>query len=56
VQYSAEQVLHQAHERGVIVEGRMQATTFSTVIGPERIHIRTNFAEDFLFFTEQGRY
>lgn len=39
--------------RGVIVEGGMQATTFSTVIAPERIHIRHNFAEDFLFFTER---
>ena len=39
--------------RGVIVEGRMQAATFSSVIAPERIHIQNNFAEDFLFFTEQ---
>jgi glycosyltransferase involved in cell wall biosynthesis len=39
--------------RGVIVEGRMQAATFSNVIARDRIHIRHNFAEDFLFFTEQ---
>ena len=39
--------------RGVIVEGRIQAATFSSVIAREHIHIRQNFAEDFLFFTEQ---
>jgi glycosyltransferase involved in cell wall biosynthesis len=39
--------------RGVIVEGRMQAATFSTVIARDRIHIQNNFAEDFLFFTER---
>jgi hypothetical protein len=40
--------------RGVIVEGRIQAATFSTLIAPELIHIRHNFAEDFLFFTERS--
>src|SRR5688572_15937338 len=39
--------------RGVIVEGRIQAATFAPVIARDRIHIRQNFAEDFLFFTEQ---
>lgn len=39
--------------RGVIVEGGMQAVTFSSVIAPARIHIRHNFAEDFLFFSER---
>lgn len=38
--------------RGVIVEGRMQAATFAAVTAPEHIHIRNNFAEDFLFFSE----
>jgi glycosyltransferase involved in cell wall biosynthesis len=39
--------------RGVIVEGRIQAEIFSTVIAHDRVHIRHNFAEDFLFLTEQ---
>lgn len=39
--------------RGVIVEGKMQAATFSAVIAPGHIHIRNNFAEEFLFFSEQ---
>ena len=39
--------------RGVIVEGRMQVATFSPVIARDRIHVRHNFAEEFLFFTEQ---
>jgi glycosyltransferase involved in cell wall biosynthesis len=38
--------------RGVVVEGQMQVATFSPVIAREHIHIRNNFAEDFLFFTE----
>jgi glycosyltransferase involved in cell wall biosynthesis len=38
--------------RGVIVEGRMQAATFAAVAPAEKIHIRNNFAEEFLFFSE----
>jgi glycosyltransferase involved in cell wall biosynthesis len=37
---------------GVIVEGQTQAATFSPLVGPERIHVVPNFAEDFLFVTE----
>jgi glycosyltransferase involved in cell wall biosynthesis len=39
--------------RGVIVEGRIQASIFAPTIARDRIHVRPNFAEDFLFFTEQ---
>jgi len=38
---------------GVIVEGRTQAATFSAVAAREKIHIVPNFAEDFLFVTEE---
>jgi glycosyltransferase involved in cell wall biosynthesis len=38
--------------KGVIVEGRAQAATFSTLARPEHIHIVHNFAEDFLFVDE----
>ncbi len=37
---------------GVIVEGRAQAGIFSALIAADRIHIVHNFAEDFLFVTE----
>jgi glycosyltransferase involved in cell wall biosynthesis len=38
---------------GVIVEGRTQGTMFSGLIAEDRIHAIANFAEDFLFVTEQ---
>lgn len=38
--------------RGVIVEGQAQANTFSQLINSERINIVPNFAEDFLFVSE----
>jgi glycosyltransferase involved in cell wall biosynthesis len=38
--------------RGVIVEGRTQAATFSPLVARDRIHIVPNFAEDFLFVSE----
>jgi glycosyltransferase involved in cell wall biosynthesis len=37
---------------GVIVEGQKQFDTFKKMIAPERIHITPNFAEDFLFLSE----
>lgn len=39
--------------RGVIVEGKNQERTFSQLIGNEKIHVVPNFAEDFLFVSEQ---
>ena len=39
--------------RGIIVEGRTQAVTFSTLTAREKIHVVPNFAEDFLFVPEQ---
>jgi glycosyltransferase involved in cell wall biosynthesis len=38
---------------GVFVEGRPQAGMFSGLIDNEKIHVTPNFAEDFLFVTEQ---
>jgi glycosyltransferase involved in cell wall biosynthesis len=38
--------------RAVVVEGRNQAESFRAVVGPEKIHIVHNFAEDFLFVDE----
>lgn len=39
--------------KGVIVEGKAQAITFSQLIEKEKIHIIPNFAEDFLFVSEE---
>lgn len=38
--------------RGVIVEGNIQAKTFSSCVLLKKIHIVTNFAEDYLFASE----
>lgn len=38
---------------GIVVEGWPQAKTFERVIDRERIHIVPNFAEDFLFASEE---
>lgn len=38
--------------RGVIVEGQPQAHTFSRLISKDKIHIIPNFAEDYLFLSE----
>jgi glycosyltransferase involved in cell wall biosynthesis len=37
---------------GVIVEGQKQFGTFKNLIAPARIHVTPNFAEDFLFLSE----
>ena len=38
---------------GVIVEGQPQTITFSEIISRDKIHIVPNFAEDFLFLSEE---
>ncbi|HKW01848.1 MAG TPA: glycosyltransferase family 4 protein [Vicinamibacterales bacterium] len=38
---------------GVIVEGRTQAAVFSGLIDDGKVHVIANFAEEFLFVTEQ---
>jgi glycosyltransferase involved in cell wall biosynthesis len=38
--------------KGVIVEGRTQASLFAALVAPDRIHVVPNFAEDFLFVSE----
>ena len=38
---------------GVIVEGEIQALTFSQLISRTNIHVVPNFAEDFLFVSER---
>ncbi len=37
---------------GVIVEGRTQAGIFANSVSPRKIHVVPNFAEDFLFLSE----
>lgn len=39
--------------KGVIVEGKTRASTFSGLISINKIHIVPNFAEDFLFVSEK---
>lgn len=38
---------------GIIVEGQVQADTFSELLPHEKIHVVNNFAEDFLFVSEE---